>query len=650
MADHFYLSAESSYTQGHWEAYPFQTAIADLMSHPEVEELTVMKSARIGYTKILLGAIGYFAQHKRRNQALWQPTDEDRDEFVKVELEPMLRDVPIMQLVFPAFLRRNKDNTLLGKHFLGSMLHTRGGKAAKNYRRISVDVALLDELDGFDLDVEKEGSAKKLAAKRLEGATFPKLILGGTPKLKGFSQTEASHENADIRLQYHIPCPHCEHEQALQFGGRDTNYGMKWKENDPESVGYLCPSCGSLFSQADYFRVWQRGRWKSKNTGDWYDQINAVFRSSEDVIIPTPRRVALHLWTIYSPQATWSGIVTEFYEAQKKAKAGDKSDLKTFTNTTLGETWEEASEHADSHILEKRAEDFRLREIPLGGLVLLAGIDVQDNRFEVTVWAVGRGMEMWTVDYMVIDANPADERDWDLLDNYLASDFRHSCGTKLTIEAAAIDTGGHFTHQTYIFCSMQRVRRLYKGKLFAIKGEQGYGKMIKGPGRPQDINIRGKVIRHGVKLWTVNTIPAKDLLYNMLMIDRIGPGYMHFSKDLPSEFYHQLTAESRILRKTSTGERWVWYNPPGRRNEVTDCTVYTLFCAYSIDLHKYTKSMWDRLEQSVQPLTGDLFQAQAADEDAPAVVEKIAKHKQKTVCVPKVQRQHHGFGRDGWNL
>jgi molybdopterin-guanine dinucleotide biosynthesis protein len=41
-------------------------------------------------------AIGYFAHHKRRNQALWQPTDSDRDQFVKTELDPMLRDVAVM--------------------------------------------------------------------------------------------------------------------------------------------------------------------------------------------------------------------------------------------------------------------------------------------------------------------------------------------------------------------------------------------------------------------------------------------------------------------------------------------------------------------------------------------------------------------------
>ena len=41
----------------------------------------------------------------------------------------------------------------------------------------------MDELDGFDSDVEKEGSPDKLAWKRTEGAVYRKLVAGTTPKL-----------------------------------------------------------------------------------------------------------------------------------------------------------------------------------------------------------------------------------------------------------------------------------------------------------------------------------------------------------------------------------------------------------------------------------------------------------------------------------
>lgn len=178
---HFYLSGESSYIEGAWQTWPFQRAMLDCMGHDDIKSVTIKKSARVGYSKMMLACVGYLAQHKRRNLVVYQPTEEDADDWVKTELDTMLRDVPIMAKVFPAFLRRSKDNTLKTKRFLGSTAFVRGGKAAKNYRRLTVDAVLLDELDGFDRDIEKEGSPTRLSAKRLEGALFPKHIKGRRP-------------------------------------------------------------------------------------------------------------------------------------------------------------------------------------------------------------------------------------------------------------------------------------------------------------------------------------------------------------------------------------------------------------------------------------------------------------------------------------
>lgn len=602
-AENFYLSAESSYVEQRWTAYPYQPAIMDCMSNDDIQEVDFTKSARVGYTKMILAAMGYFAEHKRRNQAVWQPTDDDSDDFCKTELDPMLRDVPCMESVFPAFMQRHKDNTLKQKKFLGSILHLRGGKAAKNFRRITVDTAYLDELDGFDLDIEKEGSPVGLARKRVEGATFPKIILGSTPKLKGYSMIEARSDQADEQFLFHIPCPHCGHEHPLQWGGKDKPYGMKFSE-DEDSVAQLCPSCGGLYFQSDYLSVWEQGRWISKN-GIWIDK-DSRFRDSSGHYIPSPLSVSFHIWTAYSPQTTWVQIVREFLSAKKKSEAGDTSELKSFVNTTLGESWEAEVDKTDEHELMNRAEDYPIRIVPMGGLVLFAGVDVQDDRFEIVVWAFGRDEEMWPIDYMVIQANPADERDWDRLDNYLLTTFKHQSGASLQIEAAAVDTGGHFTHQAYNFCRTRTKRRI-----FAVKGDNQPGKPVKGRSSNQDVNYRGKIIKAGVKLWRVGTDTAKDLLFGRLKIIQPGPGYVHFSKELSHEFFHQLTAEHRMMVKTARGEEYRWVKVR-TRNEVLDCTIYAIFAAHMRGLNTFTQKMWDKLEEIVQPANGDLFIADKA--------------------------------------
>jgi phage terminase large subunit GpA-like protein len=634
---HFFLSAESSYTTQRWKCYPYQCAIMDCISNDEIHEVVLQKSARVGYTKILLAAIGYFAQHKRRNQALWQPTDEDADDFVKTELDHMLRDVGIMESVFPKFMQRDRSNTLRAKHFLGSVLHIRGGRAAKSYRRLTVDCAYIDELDGFELDIEKEGSPVSLSGKRIEGALWPKHVLGSTPKLKGFSMIEARRNQALSRLDFNIPCPGCEEFHAITWGGKDAQHGLKWGDGPPFDVRHVCPHCGLSITQQEYLAAASAGRWIDQN-GAWIDEAG-IFRDEAGAPIPTPSSVGFHVWTGYSPQATWDQIVREFYAAIAKARGGDRSELKTFTNTTLGMTWEEEVQKSDPLDLAARAEPYALRTCPDGVLILTAGVDVQDNRFEITVWGWGRGEESWVVDHTVLQADPANERDWVRLDDYLDSRFDHAGGGSLPIEAVAIDTGGHYTHQVYSYCRARSRRKIY-----AIKGDNQTGKPIKGRSSLQDVNYRGQIIKAGVRLWLVGTDTAKDLLFGRLKIAEPAPGYIHFSSDLPPTWFQQLTGEARVRVRTAKGEQWRWARKTPRV-EALDCTIYAIFAAHMLDMPRYTEAMWSRLEARV---------GEAHRETAPAVVEPEAVSvgdtaPNKAPILPARPRPRGGFV-NGWRF
>jgi phage terminase large subunit GpA-like protein len=607
--DHFYLTAEASYVEGRWHSWPFQRALLDLMGSDQVRMVDFRKSKRVGYTKCLLAKVAYTAEHKRRNQLLYQPTDDDRDDFVTDELEPVLRDVDVVKAVFPKFNRKSKDNTLRKKKFTTGVLHLRGGKAAKNYRRLTVDDVHYDELDAFDRDIESEGTATKLGDGRLEGATFPKSIRGTTPKTKGASNIEDAEAEASLRFRYHVACPHCDTFGPIEWGGKRLAHGMKWQRGRPETVQHICQHCGVGMTPAQYFAVWEHGRWIAHDGDHWLDDDPAltdiVLRRADGTVVPWALHphVALHVWAAYSPQTTWQAIVEQFLSAAEKAKRGDDSELKTFINTVLGETYEERSEAADESELEKRAkaESYALRTVPRGCLLLTAGVDVQDNRFEAVVWGWGRGEEMWVVDHMVLDANPADERDWQRLDTYLQSRFQQEWhGGQMGIEAVAIDTGGHFTHQVYNYVRQREHRRIV-----GVRGSTQYGTNIKGAARKQDVNFRGQVIKAGVRVYDVGTDTAKDLIYGRLRVMQPGPGYMHFAPQLSSEFFNQLTAEGRVLQRTATGEVYRWVKRR-QRNEALDCTVYAIFAAHLVDVHRFTERMWQRLQDAVQP-PRDLF-------------------------------------------
>lgn len=606
----FYLSPESSQTQQRWVPMAFQPGIMDAMGDDRIQEVDVLKSARVGYTKMLLASIAYDAAHKKRNQALWQPTDDDSDSFCKTELEPMLRDVKCMRKIFPAYLKKSKENTLKLKAFRGSLLHLLGAKASKNFRRITVASAKLDEVDGMDQIVEGSADPFTLSRKRLEGATFPKHILGSTPRIKGDSHIEARVLVAQAVMTYHVTCPHCDAEHPIAWGGKDKAFGMKWDRENPTDVWHQCHHCHGKIRQADYLRIAPAGAWISA-CGNWRYGADRTWCDAAGLPTQPPKHVAFKVWTAYSElvTVTWEDIVKSFLEAMVARKAGNKGPLMGWINETLGETWEDdEAEKLEADALRQRAEPYRLRTVPMGGLVLVAGVDVQDQRFEVVVWAIGRGEEMWCVDYQVIPADTGQDEEWvTKLDPYLQRTYPHESGAELAISGAAIDMMGHATHQGYNF-----VRFRQRRKVHGVRGDPTPGQPISSKFKAQDVNYKGGVVKGGAKLWFVGADTAKDLIFARLKITDHGPGCVHFSEDLPHEFYAQLTAESRVPVTTSRGIITRWVNVNRARNEALDCTVYALFVAHRLALHTKSEAAWRAIEKKLeieprppQPLPGN---------------------------------------------
>ncbi|EOG2982359.1 phage terminase large subunit family protein, partial [Salmonella enterica] len=54
---YYYLPKESSYGSGEWKTLPFQVAIMNSMGCDRIRTVNLIKSARVGYTKMLLGVV-----------------------------------------------------------------------------------------------------------------------------------------------------------------------------------------------------------------------------------------------------------------------------------------------------------------------------------------------------------------------------------------------------------------------------------------------------------------------------------------------------------------------------------------------------------------------------------------------------------------
>ncbi|EES3797926.1 TPA: phage terminase large subunit family protein, partial [Escherichia coli] len=70
------LSRETSAQTGKFRSYPYQDGMMDAITDPSVTYVSVMKSARVGYTKILDHVVGYYLAHDPSPILVVQPRVE----------------------------------------------------------------------------------------------------------------------------------------------------------------------------------------------------------------------------------------------------------------------------------------------------------------------------------------------------------------------------------------------------------------------------------------------------------------------------------------------------------------------------------------------------------------------------------------------
>ncbi|UMR99577.1 phage terminase large subunit family protein [Escherichia coli] len=548
------LSRETSAQTGKFRSYPYQDGMMDAITDPSVTYVSVMKSARVGYTKILDHVVGYYLAHDPSPILVVQPRVEDAEDYSKTEIAPMLRDTPVLADISGDPKAKNSNQTILRKTFSnGASLTLVGANSPGGFRRITCRIILFDEVDGYPAGgAGAEGDQIALGTKRSETFWNRKIVLGSTPTVKGVSRIEKAWLESDQR-RYFVPCPHCGEYQVLEWGSKSAPYGIKWDKDEagnglPETAYYLCRHNACVIFHNELPGMLAKGEWRA----------GAPFRG----------HAGFHIWTGYSPHsnASWTELVADWLRVKN-----DPLMRQTFINTTLGEPYEDAGEFALTEKgLISRAEVW-VAEVPDGVVLITIGVDTQDNRFEITVLGWGMNEECWVIAHDMIFGDLETAEPWGRLDAYLKQVWRRADGRGLVASAVCMDSGGHHTNKVYEF-SKERIGR----RIWAIKGESATGGKRNPVWPVRKVTYRTKKTFRPVILG-VNS--AKDDIRQRLHIEPDPGGApvascIHFPSFLDLHYYSQLLAES-LVRKESGGQMYrVWALRPGRANEALDCMVY----------------------------------------------------------------------------
>jgi len=523
------LSPEASAEPGQWrtDKAPYQRGILDAYNDPVIETIVVMSSAQVGKTELINNIVGYAIDQNPGPMLLLNPTLEMSKTWSKDRLAPMARDTEVLRGKIKDPRSRDTGNTMLHKTFPGGHITMAGANSPASLASRPIRDVLCDEVDRYPVSAGTEGDPVNLAKKRSTTFWNRKMILTSTPTVKGASRIEMAYEASDKR-RYYVSCPHCDEKQHLKWSQ------IVFDKENPKDVVYACEHCGSQIEEKDKFALLTKGEWIAEN--------------------PTVKTAGFHLNELYSPWRKWSEVVADFLEAKKNPET-----LKTWVNTSLGETWEEEGESVNEAGLLARREAYSSDELPEGVLCLVSAADVQQDRIEMEVVGYGKDDESWGIEYRVIYGDTTQRQVWDDLDKALLKTYQHSSGAVLPISAACIDSG-YRTDEVYDFCKYKTERRI-----FPTKGVAGEGRpIVSAPSKKRT----GKE-KKPVKLFTVGADTAKGLVYSSLRISEPGPGYCHFPTTYTQEYFEQLTAE-KVVTKFHKGfprREWIKTRP---RNEALD--------------------------------------------------------------------------------
>lgn len=551
--------------------YAFLKQAFDWTVDPDVELVVLPKAAQIGFTTGFTGLVASLVDNDPSRILVAMPTQDEGKIWSKDRFTPQAAATPALRGKIKPAKSRDGNNSLLHKRFPGGTLKVVGANSSTGLSSWPAKYAFADEVDRYPLSAGGEGDPIALIRKRLQTwlKRGGKLVLGSTPKVEQTSIIWHYFLLGD-QQRFHVPCPHCGDARPLEWEN------LRWDEGKPDTAAYVCPSCGSLWSDLDRLNAVSKGHWAPTVT----DPVDPKIRSA---------------WIdgLLSPHVTHVELATGWLACET-----DEQRM-AFVNLYLGRPWKVIGEAPEWQRLFDRRERWSPDRLPAGVLFLTAGVDVQKDRLEARIWGWGRDKQSWLIEARVILGAPTDAATWKRLSALLEETWTHESGAELGIVRMAVDSG-YAAPEVYAWC------RQHGSRVMAIKGHTRGAAILS---MPISVEIKGrKRMKSGVRVWPVNSDLGKEVFYGWLKLDRPADGrsyppcYVHIPDYIAEDELRQLTSEEQVAERTRLGfKRMVWRLKGGCRNEGLDGRVYAHAAALQLGLDRFGEATWQRFEASLWP-------------------------------------------------
>ncbi|WP_346778964.1 terminase gpA endonuclease subunit [Burkholderia sp. Ac-20384] len=587
------LSAKGSASPGRYNPNitPWVFGMHEALDDPTVQKVVCMKSAQVAWTDgVLLNYIGKRIDVDPCPMIIMFPKEKTAKKFNLEKFEPMVEVTPRLSAKLPVHAARDKNNLWDHKTFPRGFLKFITSNAPDDVKSTPAPVVAVEEPDDANTNVREQGDSITLLEERNKSYSDRrrKMILGGTPTVDGLSRIQQGYAASDQRV-YLVPCPDCDEEHELAWENVTWSEGAEvahevYGRAQPESARYTCPHCGSLWDDATRIRAVRRGRWVA--TAPFHGV--AGFRINE-LVSPFPG-------------SNMASLVKKWLTADKALREGDDTKMRSFVNNSQGRPYKYKTDLPELDVLAERALPYAELTVPIGGLLLTLGVDVQHDRLAIVVRAWGRGEESWLVLWGEIYGNVTEQQQdpmtggvWGALTMLLSHAYRHENGWLLRVRATSIDSSdGSTSDAVYKYV---RAAQQARYNVMAVKGSSNIdAEIFSVPKASIDSNRNNsKAAKYGLRPYMVGVSRAKDLiLENRLKLEGDGPGRMHWYSGVRSDYLSQLTAEVKVPGPRGGKRVWKKVSP---RNEALDCEGYALHAARSVKAHPMTEAHWEVEQQ-----------------------------------------------------
>lgn len=539
-AEKYRVLNSTSNIQGKWsnDITPYLQEIMNTITTPGISRVYFCKASQIGGTEALLNMLGYIIMNEPSPSMIVYPTDDLGKEVSNLRIKPAIRLIPDIKKLF-----KETESKELELRFKTMTLFLNGSGSPSKLASKPIRYLFFDEIDKMGGASKKEASPYNLALERTKTYRPREFVYAcSTPTLRT-NYIWSLHDSADEVRHYFVPCPHCGEYIKLLFSqicfDKDEEKKMSVGER-AATAKYICEKCGCIIEDSDKPNMLRHGEWRTiKKRG-----------------IGKARSIGYWINSLYSIFLKWQDVVEEFLKSKD-----DPEKLQNFTNSWLGEAWEDTKLKTNEETVLDRQTDFPEFVVPSWARILTGGVDVQETSLYYTVRAWGE----FTTSTNITHGQVLHFKD---IEEIMNREYEREDGEKMFVNLCLVDSG-YQADDTYDFCVSNSDWALpVKGSSNPMRGRYKISKVDKANSQA-----------YGMQLVIVDGGQYKDSIAARMRRQNGNGSWMVYN-GCDEEYSKQVTSEHKVSVRSGNKQKltWVLKHSHGD-NHYLDCEVYSMAAA-----------------------------------------------------------------------